>query len=205
MTTITTAGIDLDRAFARHRGELQGYCFRILGSTAEAEDAVQDTLVRGWRHIDRFEGRATLRSWLYRIATNVCNDMLRGRVRRADPTDFADEDLVTVDDDPAQLAVERDAVRRAFVAAIALLPPRQRAVVILRDVLRWDAAEVGALLDATPTAVHSMHQRARATLATNSADRCDDRRVDEATVARYVDAFEQYDIATLVGLLRVAA
>ena len=205
MTTITTPGFDLERAFARHRGELQGYCVRILGSTAEAEDAVQDTLVRGWRHIDRFEGRASLRSWLFRIATNVCHDMLRGKMRRADPMDLADGDLVAVDDDPADLAVERDAVRRAFVAALALLPPRQRAVVILCDVLRWDAAEVAALLDATPTAVHSMHQRARATLATSSTGRYDDHRADDATVARYVDAFEQYDIATLVGLLRAAA
>ena len=129
--TTTTLAADLDRAFERHRGELKGYCHRILGSASDAEDAVQDTLVRGWRHIDRFEGRASLRSWLYRIATNVCTDMLRGRQRQALPMDFADDEVVADKDDPAEITVERDAVRRAFVAALAALPPRQRAAVIL--------------------------------------------------------------------------
>ena len=201
MTTTTMPGLDLDRAFADYRGELRGYCARILGSASDADDAVQDTLVRGWRHIDRFEGRCTLRSWLYRIATNVCHDMLRGRHRHVSSIDLVEREVLVLDDDPADVAVERDAVRRAFVAALAQLPPRQRAVVILADVLRWEATEVAVLLDTTPTAVHSMHQRARATLAAGPTDRSHADAVDDALVARCVDAFEHYDMSTLVSLL----
>ena len=201
MTTTTMPRLDLDRAFAEYRGELRGYCARILGSASDADDAVQDTLVRGWRHIDRFEGRCSLRSWLYRIATNVCHDMLRVRHRHASSIDLVEREVLVLDDDPADVAVERDAVRRAFVAALAQLPPRQRVVVILADVLRWEATEVAVLLDTTPTAVHSMHQRARATLAAGPTDRSHGDAVDDALVARCVDAFEHYDMSTLVSLL----
>jgi RNA polymerase sigma-70 factor, ECF subfamily len=212
MTTTTT--FDLERAFARHRVELTVYCARMLGSTADAEDAVQDTLVRGWRALDRFEGRSSLKSWLYRIATNVCHDALRRRQRRPRPVDVSDDGIAGVAyldaravpadvPDPADVVVERDAVRRAFVAALGHIPPRQHAIVILCDVLRWEATEVAELLDTTPAAVNSMHQRARYTLATRARPRRG--RVDEAVVDRYVDAFARYDLPELVSLLRDAA
>jgi RNA polymerase sigma-70 factor, ECF subfamily len=217
-----------------YRTELTGYCYRMLGSGFEAEDAVQDTLVRAWRSLDRFEGRSTLRSWLYRIATNVCLDMLGGRQRRARPMDLGPAGNVDVplgpplaettwiqpvpDDrvlpdggDPADAAVERESIRLAFVAALQHLPPRQRAVLILREVLRWRAAEVAELLDTTVVSVNSALQRARATLAEQSiaaADpgpAVDEAQLDDeqhALLARYVDAFERYDIDSLTTLLR---
>ncbi len=211
-----------------HRVELTGYCYRMLGSAFEAEDAVQDTMVRAWRGRDRFEGRSTLRSWLYRIATNVCLDMLSGRQRRARPMGLAppqhadaalgpalpeatwilpvpDARVLPSGDDPADMAVARESIRLAFVAALAHLPPRQRAVLILRDVLRWEASEVAALLETTVASVTSALQRARATMAsldvapTDPAPPVDDGRRD--LLARYVAAFEAYDIDALVGLL----
>jgi RNA polymerase sigma-70 factor (ECF subfamily) len=208
---MTTTLIDLERAFAQHRVELKVYCARMLGSMADAEDAVQDTLVRGWRHFDRFEGRSSVKSWLYRIATNVCHDMLRRRQRRPPPVDLADDGIAgalydDVRPDPADVVIERDAVRRAFVAALGHIPPRQHAVVILRDVLRWEAAEVAELLDTTVAAVNSMHQRARYTLAARASARSPRRdRVDDELVNRYVDAFARYDLPELVSLLRDAA
>src|SRR5262245_39390320 len=169
-----------------HRRELTAYCYRMLGSGFDAEDAVQERMVRAWRAGERFEGRASLRSWLYRIATNVCIDMLRGRQRRAMPMDFVEPSTgevppapplpertwlqpipgalaVPATDDPAELAESRDGIRLAFVAALQHLPPRQRAVLILREVLRWRAAEVAELLDTTVVSVNSALQRARAT------------------------------------------
>jgi RNA polymerase sigma-70 factor (ECF subfamily) len=205
--TTTTPVLDLNRALEQHRSELKGYCQRLLGSPADAEDAVQDTLVRGWRHIDRFEGRASLRSWLYRIATNVCHDMRRGRERRAVPV-AADEHEIAIDVDPADVVLEQDAVRRAFVVALRYLPARQRAVVLLQDVLRWEAIEVARLLGTTPAAVHSMHQRARASLArsaTLGADGSDAAGIDERALTRYVDAFQRHDVARLASLLCDAA
>jgi RNA polymerase sigma-70 factor (ECF subfamily) len=212
----------------QHRSELTGYCYRMLGSAFEAEDAVQETLVRAWRGFDRFEGRSALRSWLYRIATNVCLDMLSGRERRARPMDLSspataasplgaplpevtwiepmpDSRALPSDGDPADLAVARDSVRLAFIAALQHLAPRQRAVLILREVLSWKASEVAELLDTTVASVNSALQRARATLAagevtaTEPAKPMDDEQ--RALLARYVDAFERYDLDSLTSLL----
>jgi RNA polymerase sigma-70 factor, ECF subfamily len=206
-----------------HRVELTGYCYRMLGSTFEAEDAVQETLVRAWRALDRFEGRSTLRSWLYHIATNVCFDLLKGRQRRARPIDMGPASdgsvlgpplaesvfLEPAPDarvlDPADEAVSRETVRLAFVAALQYLPPRQRAVLILRDVLRWRAGEVAELLETSPASVNSALQRARATLDERGlTDSSELRPLDAAQrslVARYCDAFERYDLDALVSLL----
>lgn len=207
-----------------HR-ELTGYCYRMLGSVFEADDAVQETMVRAWRNLEKFEGRSSVRSWLYRIATNVCLDMVRGRQRRARPMDLgpsstADSDLGPVHPenlwltpipdgrvlptgaDPAELAVAKETIRLAFVTALQHLPARQRAVLILREVLNWQAAEVAELLDTSVASVNSALQRARATLAARDAATPpavgDDQ---QALLARYVDAFERYDITSLVSLL----
>ena len=208
--------------FEDYRSELTGYCYRMLGSAFDADDAVQEALVRAWQGSANFEGRASVRTWLYRIATNVCLDSLRARQRRALPMDLSapvpsstapvaqlpetswieplpDGDL----GDPADVAVVADSVRLAFVAALQHLPPRQRAVLILREVLAWQAAEVAELLDTTVASVNSALQRARATLA--ASDRQDAAApatdADRSLLARYVDAFEAYDIDRLVALL----
>lgn len=184
-----TAQDTLDAAFASHRRELTGYCYRMLGSSFEADDAVQDTLLRAWRAYDRFEGRSSLRSWLYRIATNVCFDMLAARRRRERPMGLGsaqaaeednlgqvlpeetwvepvpDDQVLPRHGDPADVAVGRETIRLAFVAALQYLPPRQRAVLILREVLRWQASEVADLLDTSVASVNSALQRARATIA----------------------------------------
>ncbi len=219
------AVIDTEVAIEEHRRELTAYCYRMLGSGFEAEDAVQETMIRAWRGIDGFEGRSTLRSWLYRIATHVCLDMLRGPQRRARPMDLgpaspadtalgpiesermwiqpmADARMAPVDADPAEVAVWRDTIRLAFVAALQHLPPRQRAVLILREVLRWPASEVAVLLDTTVAAINSALQRARSVMA--AADLGTPPHIDpthEDLLARYIDAFERYDIATLIDLL----
>src|SRR5919198_6756758 len=171
----------------QHRRELTAYCYRMLGSPFEAEDAVQDTLLRAWKALDRFEGRSQLRSWLYRIATNVCLDVLSGKERRVRPMALGpacapiESNLNIPKDprwiepipdssimaDPADVAVARESVRLALVAALQELPPRQRAVLILREVLRWEASEVAELLDTTVASVNSALQRARATLASS--------------------------------------
>ncbi len=199
-----------------YRSELTGYCYRMLGSPFDAEDAVQDTYVRAWRAIDRFEGRSALRSWLYRIATNVCLDMLQARKRRARPMDLGPaqepvfENLATPDvpwlepvPDPSDVAVEHETIRLAFVAALQHLPPRQRAVLILCEVLRWQATEVAELLDTSVASVNSALQRARATIA-NSDTGADFTagQVDRELLDRYVAAFEAYDMDALTSLLR---
>ena len=213
-----------------HRRELTGYCYRMLGSAFDAEDAVQDTMVRAWRAIDRFDGRSSLRSWLYRIATNVCLDMLGSKQRRAMPMDMSptasppvhsslgvplaertwvepidDGRVVPETSDPAEVAEARESIRLAFVAALQHLPARQRAVLILRDVLRWKADEVAQLLDSTVASVNSALQRARATMSSDDlAARRPAEPIDEeqrALLARYVQAFEAYDIESLVALL----
>jgi RNA polymerase sigma-70 factor, ECF subfamily len=211
-----------------HRRELTGYCYRMLGSVFEADDAVQETMVRAWRSVDSFEGRSSVRSWMYRIATNVCLDMLRSRQRRAlamdlGPSSTADSflgntkpesawvtpipDSSVVPDagDPAELAASRESIRLAFVTALQHLPARQRAVLILREVLRWQATEVAELLDTSVASVNSALQRARATLSSRDSDTPDADVIDpkqQELLARYVDAFERYDIESLVSLLR---
>jgi RNA polymerase sigma-70 factor (ECF subfamily) len=227
MTVMASATVDLDRTLEQHRGELTGYCYRMLGSPFEAEDAVQETLIRAWRGVDRFEGRAALRSWLYRIATNVCLDMLKGRERRARPMDLgpAQEpvaanlnelpevtwiqpipDGLVAPDDPGEVAVAHETIRLAFVAALQHLPPRQRAALILCEVLRWQATEVAELLDSSVASVNSALQRARATLATSNVSADDPSppldAADRALLARYVEAFERYDIDALTSLIQ---
>jgi RNA polymerase sigma-70 factor (ECF subfamily) len=211
----------------RYRRELTGYCYRMLGSAFDAEDAVQETMLRAWRAAEDFEGRSSVRSWLYRIATNVCLDLLRSPQRRAVPTDLsapwsadtplpaplpeqtwvspiADERVLPAEADPAELAMLKDSVRLAFVAALQHLPPRQRAVLVLREVLRWKADEVADLLDTSVASVNSALQRARATMADKqprgqAPDPLDPEHV--ALLQRYVEAFERYDISALVALL----
>jgi RNA polymerase sigma-70 factor, ECF subfamily len=229
-TTTRPAPEELEFHLEQHRVELTSYCYRMLGSTFEAEDAVQETMLRAWRSFDRFEGRAALRSWLYRIATNVCLDMLNGRQRRARPMDLGpaqaadiallgepqpeatwvlpvpDGRVLPTDGDPAEVAEMRETIRLAFIAALQHLPPRQRAVLILRDVLRWKAAEVAELLDTTVVSVNSALQRARAALAeSNLTDDHSSSKMDQeqrALLARYVDAFERYDLDSLTSLLQ---
>jgi RNA polymerase sigma-70 factor, ECF subfamily len=210
-----------------HRRELTAHCYRMLGSPFEAQDAVQETLLRAWRSRDRFEGRSALRSWLYRIATNVCFDMLEGRKRRARPMDLGParspegpiggtlpettwiepvpDPLIVPDGDPAEVAAERETLRLAFVAALQHLPPRQRAVLILREVLHWRASEVADLLGMTEAAVNSALQRARATLeqadVTASATVSSLGPADRELLGRYVTAFERYDMETLTSLI----
>ncbi|MER7750781.1 sigma-70 family RNA polymerase sigma factor [Kitasatospora sp. NPDC097643] len=212
----------------RYRTELTGYCYRMLGSVFEAEDAVQETMVRAWRGHRGFEGRAALRSWLYRIATNVCLDALNGRKNRARPMDLAgpvtvatasdtqlpevtwigpapDGRVLPESGDPAEVAAQRESVKLAFVAVLQRLAPRQRAVLILREVLGWKAAEVAELLGVTVASVNSALQRARAVLATEGGAAARPApALDEAHRAlldRYVQAFEAYDMAGLAALL----
>jgi RNA polymerase sigma-70 factor (ECF subfamily) len=219
---------EMDAQLEAHRIELTGYCYRMLGSAFEAEDAVQDTLVRAWKSLDRFEGRSSLRSWLYKIATNVCFDMLDGRRRRALPMDLGPAGSHTDDlpqplsevtwlqpvpdarvlpdgGDPAETAELRETVRLAFVATLQHLPANQRAVLILREVLQWPAAEVAELMGTSVASVNSALQRARATLADtdssvfDSPAPLDDGQRD--LLARYVAAFESYDMDRLTALL----
>jgi RNA polymerase sigma-70 factor, ECF subfamily len=211
---------DLEAQFEQYRGELTAHCYRMLASPFEAEDAVQETFIRAWRAIDRFEGRSQLRSWLYKIATNVCLDMLGGRERRARPMDLGpsrepvEENLNSLPEatwvqpipDPAVVAESNETTRLALVAALQHLPPRQRAVLILCEVLRWKASEVADLLDTSVASVNSALQRARATLEASDLDVGDaSRSVDEADselLARYVEAFEAYDMDALTALIQ---
>src|SRR4051794_28599164 len=209
------------------RVELTGYCYRMLGAAFEAEDAVQETFIRAWRAYDRFEGRSQLRSWLYRIATNVCLDMKGASQRRARPMDLGDAQsadvglpaplaentwiepipdarVVPSGGDPADVAIARESVRLAFIAALQRLPAKQRAVLILREVLHWKAEEVAELLETTVASVNSALQRARATLATAEAASAHPSTLDDAhqaLLARYVKAFESYDMDALTAVL----
>ncbi|MFE9628942.1 sigma-70 family RNA polymerase sigma factor [Streptomyces sp. NPDC006527] len=230
MTDGTATVDDLDVRLEKHRVELTGYCYRMLGSSFEAEDAVQDTMVRAWKSYDKFEGRSSLRSWLYRIATNVCLDMLTAGNKRARPMDLSestplaqaalsprpdntwlepmpDARVLPTVEDPAEAAVARESVRLAFMAALQQLPPKQRAVLILREVLAWKASEVAELLGTSVASVNSALQRARATLAEQqdkAADAAVSDPLDEEQqklLERYVAAFEGYDMSALTALL----
>lgn len=208
-----------------HRAALTGHCYRMLASAVDADDAVQETMFRAWKALDRFDGRSSLRTWLYRIATNVCLDALSSRTRRMTPMDerpvgHVDEELVALprthwlepvpdvralqaDSDPAQELLMRESIRLAFVAALQHLPPRQRAVLLLTQVLGWSAAEVADGLEMTVPAVNSALQRARATLASRKIRETPVvlDEAQQALVARYVDAFERYDVPALTTLL----
>ena len=210
-----------------HRAALTGHCYRMLGSSADAEDAVQETIVRAWRSLGRFEGRSSLRTWLYRIATNVCLDTLSDADRRFRPFEegpagspveqelasrerthwlepIPDARAIPADADPFEAAALRQSIRLAFVAALQHLPPRQRAAVILTEVLGWSAAEVAECIETSVPAVNSALQRARATLA-NCGDRLQPVSLEpEKTqlLEQYLDAFQRYDVDALVGLLR---
>ncbi|MFD9306054.1 sigma-70 family RNA polymerase sigma factor [Streptomyces sp. NPDC060048] len=225
-----TAGLspELDAALDQYRVELTGYCYRMLGSSFDAEDAVQDTYIRAWRSFEKFEGRSSLRSWLYRIATNVCLDLLSAGNKRARPMDLSapqhqasavlderpevtwlepvpDGRVLPQTADPAEMALAKESVRLAFVAALQHLPAKQRAVLILREVLAWKADEVAALLETTVASVNSALQRARATLAatrvreSESADPLDTGQA--RLLEQYLSAFEAYDITRLTALL----
>ncbi|MGH3082353.1 MAG: sigma-70 family RNA polymerase sigma factor [Gaiellaceae bacterium] len=218
MTEAATAQ-ELEFRLEEHRSELTAYCYRMLASPFEAEDAVQETFLRAWRGYESFEGRAALRSWLYRIATNVCLDMLSGRERRARPMDLGparepvEANLNTLPEvtwiqpmptaDPEEIAVSRETIRLAFVAALQHLPARQRAVLILCEVLRWKASEVAELLETSVASVNSALQRARATLEGAEIDPTQPvDEVDTELLARYVKAFEAYDMDALTSLIK---
>ncbi|MGW4090660.1 sigma-70 family RNA polymerase sigma factor [Nocardia sp. NPDC004750] len=225
-----TIGADFTAETMAYRPELLAHCYRMLGSVHDAEDLVQETLVRAWRAADRFdEQRASLRTWLYRIATNACLTALEQRGRRALPTDLngpaatlqtrparhpevswlepiPDALLGGSADDPATVVAARSGIRLAFIAALQYLPARQRAVLILRDVLAWSAAEVADLLGTSPAAVNSALQRARAQLekATPMIDRTSESLSpgERAMIDRYVTAFGNGDMDELSKLLR---
>src|SRR5450631_2219490 len=227
MSSTAPADISPDN-LEQYRRELTGYCYRMLGSGFEADDAVQETMLRAWRAADGFEGRSSVRSWLYRIATNICLDMLRGRQRRALPIDLgpasppveallgaphpddiwvtpiSDATVLPEHGDPAEIAVARDTIRLAFVTALQHLPARQRAALILCEVLKLSAAEAASALDVTVAAVNSALQRARATLAElpdhQRADAVDPENA--ALLDQYVDAFQRYDMPALLEIIR---
>jgi RNA polymerase sigma-70 factor (ECF subfamily) len=209
-----------------YRPALIGHCYRMLGSAFDAEDAVQDTMVRAWRSLDRFDGRSSLRTWLYRIATNVCLDALGDRARRVRPMEeraagSIDDPLETrprthwlepipdacalpSDADPFELTALRQSTRLAFVAALQRLPPRQRAALLLTEVLGWSATEVAESLETSIAAVNSAVQRARATLGNRESGSAEGALTDAQLMLleRYVDAFHRYDVDDLVALLR---
>jgi len=224
-----TLRADFEAATAPYRRELVVHCYRMLGSVHEAEDLVQETLLRAWQARDRYDAeRASLRTWLYRIATNVCLTALEGKKRRPLPSGLGapsdDRDAPLVPDfavpwlqplpdsylggdqlDPQAATIERDSVRLALVAAMQLLPPRQRAVLLLRDVLGFSAVEVAAQLETSTAAVNSALQRAKAALAESGPRQHEMRQPDDRTVRtaveRYIRAFEAADIDALVALL----
>jgi len=218
------ATMTLEQEMEAHRSALTGYCYRMIGSGSEAEDAVQETMVRAWRAADKLQARGALKAWLFKIANNVCLDMLQSAQRRAQPMDLGPSQdagaalgaplvesawVRPIPDgalDPAEVAAERETLRLAFVAALQHLPPRQRAVLILREVLRWQATEVAELLETSVASVNSALQRARATieqleLDAGAAPAAVDDAEQRELLAGYVEAFERYDIASLVKLL----
>ncbi len=229
MTQMTTrAQTPQQKDIEVHRRALTGYCYRMLGSGAEAEDAVQETMIKAWKAADRFEGRSSVRSWVFSIATNVCIDMGRNRQRRARPMDLgpvrtpdpvhlsdvlpentwitpiADEHVIDLQGDPAEVVATRDTIRLAFVSTLQRLSPRQRAALVLCDVLRWPATEVAELLDTSTPSINSALQRARATMAESTPASMPAKALtddQQRLLARYVDAFQRYDMDALSRLL----
>jgi RNA polymerase sigma-70 factor (ECF subfamily) len=226
-TTTTVADGELGRLLDQHRGDLTGYCYRMLASPFEAEDAVQETFLRAWRAYASFEARSSMRTWLHRIATNVCLDMLRAKQHRQRPMDMGParepieanlktlpevtwiepipDTLVAPEPSPEQNAVAKESVRLAFVAALQHLPPKQRAALILCEVMSWKAAEVAELLEMSVASVNSALQRARATLRSGGLDQERPAVLDEAKrqmLERYVEAFERYDLSLLTKVIR---
>jgi RNA polymerase sigma-70 factor, ECF subfamily len=194
----------VERLLEQHRSELIAHCRRLLGSSVDAEDAVQDTLVRAWRGFDRLERRATMRAWLYSIATNVCRDMIKARLQSQRVEVI--EEAAPADEDPAEVAALRETIVHAFAAALRHLTPRQRAALILCEVLRWRASEVAALLGTTDASVTSALQRARGTIAARDVRIAGDDppldRADRRLLSRYTEAFERDDVDRLVSLIR---
>jgi RNA polymerase sigma-70 factor (ECF subfamily) len=226
-TSPTATDGDLGRLLDQHRNDLTGYCYRMLASPFDAEDAVQETLVRAWKAYASFEQRSSMRTWLHRIATNVCLDMLRSKQHRQRPMDMGParepiaanlntlpevtwiepipDTLIATDPDPEQTAVAKESVRLAFVAALQHLPAKQRAALILCEVMSWKAAEVAELLDMSVAGVNSALQRARAQLKTGELAEEKTTVLDDAKrelLSRYVDAFEKYDISLLTKVIR---
>lgn len=229
MTQMTTrAQTPQQKDIEVHRRALTGYCYRMLGSGAEAEDAVQETMIKAWKAADRFEGRSSVRSWVFSIATNVCIDMGRSHQRRARPMDLgpvrtpdpvhlsdvlpentwitpiADEHVIDLQGDPAEVVATRDTIRLAFVSTLQRLSPRQRAALVLCDVLRWPATEVAELLDTSTPSINSALQRARATMAESTPASMPAKALtddQQRLLARYVDAFQRYDMDALSRLL----
>ncbi|OBI12243.1 RNA polymerase subunit sigma-70 [Mycobacterium sp. E2497] len=228
---VPAAGGDFSAHAEPYRRELLAHCYRMTGSLHDAEDLVQETLLRAWKAYDRFEGKSSMRTWLHRIATNTCLTALEGRQRRplptglgapsSDPTAELHErrevpwleplpDLANDPADPSVIVGSRESVRLAFVAALQHLSPRQRAVLLLRDVLQWRAAEVAEAIGTTTTAVNSLLQRARSQLdavGPSQGDRLDapDSPETQDLLARYIAAFETYDIDRLVELFTAEA
>jgi RNA polymerase sigma-70 factor, ECF subfamily len=210
-----------------HRAALTGHCYRMLGSAVDADDAVQETMVRAWKNLSRFEGRSSLRTWLYRIATNVCLDVRADGARRMrpiedgpvgsvdDPLDsrprthwlepIPDARAIPADADPVEKLALRQSLRLAFVAALQHLPPKQRAALLLTDVMGWSAAEAAESLDTTVASINSALQRARATLDARKQSPEPEagaaREVQAGLVERYMAAFERYDMDALMSLL----
>jgi RNA polymerase sigma-70 factor (ECF subfamily) len=229
MTDLLSPQQDLERRLEEHRKALTGYCYRMLGSIFEAEDAVQETMIRAWRSHSAFEGRSALKSWLYKIATNVCLDMLQGRERRARPMDLGGAQAPVIENlgghlpeatwilpapdgrvmpeggDPAEMAAARETLRLAFLSVLQHLPPRQRAVLILCEVLRWKASEAAELLGTSVASVNSALQRARATLDAQDIDldglSAEADAEQTALLERYLETFEAYDMDALAKLL----
>ena len=227
---LSTTQAAFEQDLERLRPTLTGYCYRMLGSGFEAEDAVQEAMLRAWRRADTLEEPAAMKSWLFRIATNVCLDQIEGRKRRARPIDLggagsadtpvgaplpeaswvlpiADSQVVDPAADPAAQSADRETLRLAFVAALQHLPARQRVVLVLREVLRWSAKEVAELLETSVASVNSALQRARETLDALALEDAEApaRPSDEderQLLEQYLEAFAEYDIDRIVALLR---